>query len=92
MAVTDYGETAECGPTLTKPVFPYGEDLTFPPSAMSWRILEMQSNCWNRSVDGHTDFALRMFAGNLILQKRILDPSFYSSLDNLKWAFSSNRQ
>lgn len=45
MAVTGYGETMKCGPTLTKPVFPYSVDLTFPPSVMSQRILEMQRNC-----------------------------------------------
>lgn len=34
MAVIGYGETAKCGPTLTKPVFPYSVDLIFPPSEM----------------------------------------------------------
>lgn len=51
------------------------------------RILEMQSNCFSGSFDGHTEFSFRNVLGKSDSVQKNSWAQLYSSLDNLKWVF-----
>lgn len=87
MAIIGYGKSAKCGPVLTKPVFTYSVNLTFPQSVMTSRgFCECRATVLAGPLMDTRIFTRNVHWKSDSLQKNSWAQN-YPSLDSLKWVF-----